>query len=50
MRMNREVIIFKNQFEFMLGCSTIKIIHLVRKRVEEYGERKKELHMLFIYL
>ena len=47
-RLKKNISISKNQFGFMLGRSSIAAIHLIRKLIELYRDRKKDLQMIFI--
>jgi hypothetical protein len=42
--------ITENQFSFMLGRLTMKVIFLIRQLMERCREQKKDLHMIFIDL
>jgi len=47
----RKVIsILGNQFGFMPGRLTTEAIHLIRRLIELYRDRKKDLHKVFIDL
>jgi len=49
--MLRKVIsILENQFGFMPGRSTTEAIYLIRRLIELYRDKKKDLHMMFIDL
>lgn len=50
LRLKRTLDISENQLGFMPGCSTIEAIRLVRRLVEQFWKRKKDLHMVFIDL
>ena len=49
-KLRQNVTISENQFGFMPGRSTTEAIHLLRQLIEQFRERKRNLHMVFINL
>nr|XP_016501302.1 PREDICTED: uncharacterized protein LOC107819680 [Nicotiana tabacum] len=50
LRVRRIVFISENQLGFMLGRSITDAIHLVRRLMKKYKERKRDLQIVFIDL
>jgi len=48
--LRKDILISKNQFDFVLGRSTTEAIHLIMRLVELHTDRKKDLHLVFIDL
>ena len=49
-KLRRYIAMSDKQFDFMVGRSTIEVIHLIRRLMEFWRNRKKEFPMVFIYL
>jgi len=49
-RLRQNVKISENQFGFMPGRSTTEAIHFLHQLIEQFRERKRNLHMIFIDL
>jgi len=49
-RLRKDILVSKNQLGFMLGRSTTEAIHLIRRLIELYKDKKKDLHLVFIDL
>ena len=49
-RIRQEAVVREHQFGFMPGRSITEAIHVLRRLIEKYRERKKDLHIVFIDL
>jgi len=49
-RLMKDILILKNYFGFIPGRSTTEAIHLIRRLIELYRDRKNDLCMVFIDL
>jgi len=49
-QLRKDVLISENQFSFKPGRSTTEIIHFIRRLIEPYRDKKKDLHLVFIDL
>jgi len=49
-RLRANISISENQYDVMPGTSTTEAIHLIRRLMEFYRDRKRDLHMVFVDL
>jgi len=49
-QLRKNILISKNQFGFMPGRSTTEAIHLSRRLIKLYMDKKKDFHLVFIDL
>jgi len=49
-RLRKDVPISENQFGFMPSRSTVEAINLIKRLLELYRDRKKDLYIVFIDL
>jgi len=47
-RLRKDISISENQFGLKPRRLTMEAIHLIRKLIKVYRDRKKDLHMVFI--
>ena len=49
-RLRDKTEVLENQFGFMPGRLTMEAIYLLRRVIEKYREKKRDIHMVFIDL
>ena len=49
-RLQKDISVSENQFDFMPGRSTIEAIYLLRRLMKLYRDRKVDLHLVFVDL
>jgi len=46
-RLRKDISIFENQFDIIPGRLIIEAIHVIKRLIKLYRDRKKDLHMVF---